>query len=154
MGELAPLLYRSPRALKRFVNVYRLLKASLRPADRFDYLDATKAPPHHEVVLFLLAVTVGMPSVSRAFFEEVAVYTDDIPDKDAPPADLGELLARMDRSAPDPSKIAGVAWAEEMARIRGWLSARPSKRPFNPHLPQLGYWARRVSRFTYRVNRW
>jgi len=33
MTELAPLLGRSPRALKRFINVYRLVKATLLPVE-------------------------------------------------------------------------------------------------------------------------
>jgi hypothetical protein len=63
---LAPLLGRSPRALKRFVNLYRLIKAGLTPAELNSFVRASQdALAEFEAVLFLLAIDTGLPRVSR-----------------------------------------------------------------------------------------
>jgi len=66
MNELRSLLGQTPRSVKRFVNVYRLIKAvSLDQSPKFveDRPDAD-----FKLVLFLLAVLTGLPSISREFF--------------------------------------------------------------------------------------
>lgn len=66
MDELRNLLGQTPRSVKRFVNVYRLIKAvSLNQRTKF--VD-DKPDADFKQVLFLLAVLTGMPAISREFF--------------------------------------------------------------------------------------
>ena len=69
MDALAPLLGRSPRALKRFINTYRLIK--VRAEDPVAYLrdDPPLAP--YRSVLLLLALSTGTPHTAAAFLDQV-----------------------------------------------------------------------------------
>jgi hypothetical protein len=67
MEDLRTILGETPRSVKRFVNVYRLIKAvSLNQAGHF-----VEDSPHADfkLVLFLLAVLTGLPAISREFFQ-------------------------------------------------------------------------------------
>lgn len=60
--ELAPYIGRSPRRVKRFVNIYRLLRASIRPgADAVNFIGTRENPGEHRAALALLAVLTGAP---------------------------------------------------------------------------------------------
>jgi hypothetical protein len=66
MEGLHSLLGETPRSVKRFVNIYRLIKAvSLDQASGF--VDE-KPDADFKQVLFLLAVLTGLPAISREFF--------------------------------------------------------------------------------------
>ncbi len=66
MDELRGLLGQTPRSVKRFVNVYRLIKAvSLDQPSKFV---EEKPDADFKLVLFLLAVLTGLPAISREFF--------------------------------------------------------------------------------------
>ncbi|MEM7183268.1 MAG: hypothetical protein AAF518_20315 [Spirochaetota bacterium] len=77
MLQLAPILTRSPRSMKRFVNVYRLIKVGMSELQWEVYYTQT-APRkeilawkfrNFEVVMFLLAVITGLPTISKLFFQ-------------------------------------------------------------------------------------
>lgn len=73
MQELADLYGRSPRAVKRFVNCYRLFKSMLLEHGRQPYLPPTPAGfQPYELALLLLAVVVGSPSAARRLIDEVS----------------------------------------------------------------------------------
>ena len=88
LGRLAPLLSRSPRALKRYLNTYRLIKAVLSP----DELPQAR---------FLLAVTIGRPEIGENLLEAIRAEEDSdtlgaIVDKDAAATTwLHEALPRV-----------------------------------------------------------
>ncbi|MCB1175939.1 MAG: hypothetical protein KDK36_00015, partial [Leptospiraceae bacterium] len=83
---LSPILGQSPRALKRFVNVYLLVKVGLSELQWQIYFD--KIHPKNglkdeknilrnfQSVMFLLAVITGMPSTSRIFFKSLRSKTN------------------------------------------------------------------------------
>jgi hypothetical protein len=60
---IAPLVSRSPRTAKRYVNTYRFLRASL-PSDSMTSYLADAQPPEYRCALLLLAIVVGAPDVS------------------------------------------------------------------------------------------
>jgi hypothetical protein len=63
--ELAPYIGRSPRRVKRFVNIYRLLRASIRPgADAVNFIGTRENPGEHRAALALLAVLTGAPTLA------------------------------------------------------------------------------------------
>ena len=60
--ELAPLLKKSPRALKRFINTYRIIRVHQEGPGRMEEFKA---------VLLLLAVMIGFPNEGEILFREV-----------------------------------------------------------------------------------
>ena len=97
MDDLRSLLGRTPRSVKRFVNIYRLIKAvSLDQAAKFvqDRPDAD-----FKQVLFLLAVLTGLPAISREFFRLLRAERSEIEQAqthDQPtPEPTGRTLAKV-----------------------------------------------------------
>jgi KAP family P-loop domain/WD domain, G-beta repeat len=123
MDELAALLGRSPRALKRFVNTYRLIKVrSVEPAALL-----RDDPPiaAYRAILFLLALCTGAPHAAAAFLDAAI--------------------------ASDPNRVADVlaGEGEERGRIDAWL-ADPASEPWRDlAAADLRLWAGEVVRFTF-----
>jgi len=136
IDRLSPLLGRSPRSIKRFVNVYRLIKAGLAPAELAGF--ARPAPhglPPHEAVLLLLAVDTGMPGLSRDLYEALA---ERIGSKDG----VHELLRWLDARHQDQPQ-------PEWRRLREWLD-RERRRLDAAAMHSLADWAPRVSRYSFQ----
>ncbi len=77
---LAPILTRSPRSLKRFVNVYRLIKVGMNDEQWKVYYKKEKPNSNYqwslknfEVVMFLLSIITGMPGTSRMIFQNFRI---------------------------------------------------------------------------------
>jgi hypothetical protein len=58
IGRLAA---KDPRAVKRLINVYRILRASLTPVQLRRLIGADQAAPDYPIAIFLIAVDVGQP---------------------------------------------------------------------------------------------
>jgi hypothetical protein len=71
MDQLAPLIGRSPRAVKRFVNVYRILRAGLHREELSAFLGEGGAIAQFPAVIFLLAVLNGSPSLATEMFQQL-----------------------------------------------------------------------------------
>jgi hypothetical protein len=123
LDELAPLMGDTPRAIKRFVNVYQLLCALPSPPD-------LESPLYEEAVAFILAVTDGLPRLSAALSEEFRKPSDG--------ATLATAVSGARARLP----------AEEIARYDEWAARHPSL--VRTDLKQLVEPARRVSRFSFR----
>ena len=80
INALTPLLGRSPRALKRFINIYRVIKASV-PSD--DYPAFSKTDGEFPIAVFLLAIVTNAPEIAQPFFsalyQKLADHTLDQP---------------------------------------------------------------------------
>jgi hypothetical protein len=63
MQRLSP-LFRTPRSAKRFVNTYRLIRATVEAADRPEFEGTREAPGSYRLVLLLLSVVAGYPNVA------------------------------------------------------------------------------------------
>ena len=71
MEALAPFHGKSPRAVKRFVNVYRLIRGLRRGDALVRFLEgAGDEPPTYPAVLFWLAVEAGRGSEASALYRE------------------------------------------------------------------------------------
>jgi hypothetical protein len=63
LAKLEPIAAKSPRAVKRLVNIYRLIKASVPQADVPAFEGSgSKAIPSYSSVLFVLALDAGLPA--------------------------------------------------------------------------------------------
>ena len=179
MEQLSPLLGRSPRALKRFVNVYRLIKVSqpsgtlkafLNPSvnDGHVLVDSTRdnlgpTPEKNEAemiadyqsVLFLLAVDTGLPDLAGDFFAalEHEDITGDGKSKEGLKAQLKGLEDKLKLTTA--SEDRGVL-DEQRVKLREWLASNgpDNKNGFLCHatgLRRLSVCAKRVARFSFQA---
>lgn len=127
---------RSPRALKRFVNCYRLLRVRHRAADLAAFLDASKGPPPYQRVAVALALVVGAPRAARtalgrlddgdattlgAFLGASVIANSTMPLSEKERARIDALLATtaarpvLDLPARDMVEAAHLAWRYSFA---------------------------------------
>jgi hypothetical protein len=71
MDKVAPLMPRTPRAVKRFVNIYRLYKAALAPEGLASFLGKPSQPGNFRAVQVLLALVTGTPRLAQRVFREL-----------------------------------------------------------------------------------
>jgi hypothetical protein len=141
IDELSPLLGRSPRALKRFVNLYRLIKARLSPPEHSAFVSRSeKSMADYEAVLFLLAVDTGLPRASRMLFEELLALANE---SSFPNVDIKGLIERLDKN---PS-----ANTSDWNALREWMSARQDIERLNRGIERMVEWVDQVSRYSFQA---
>jgi hypothetical protein len=112
MDELRGLLGQTPRSVKRFVNVYRLIKAvSLDQPSKFV---EEKPNADFKLVLFLLAVLTGLPAISREFFRLLRGERSEI-----------EQAQTLSWQVP----VTGRTLAQILKTLRGIVSGAPESLP-------------------------
>jgi hypothetical protein len=142
MKKLSGILGRSPRALKRFVNIYRLIKAGLEEHELKAFTRSRSPVADFQAVLFLLAVDTGAPLAARQFFDAVDVGAkgDDV-------VTIRWLVRQMEKASKD-SKNGG-----DSARLRQWLTSKDHAVPSEADLSVLASWTVRVGRYSFEVGR-
>ncbi|MCP5367178.1 MAG: hypothetical protein H6907_11990 [Hyphomicrobiales bacterium] len=133
MAALGGLVGRTPRSIKRFVNVYRVLKAADPRARRTDFTDGTR--PGFREPLFLLAVVCGHPRAAKRFFKELAKASGTI--------DGLELAASPQRVAETPDDEAWGVFTQAFDRFSAPMDDSLSVARLNDWLPA-------IKRFDYR----
>jgi Protein kinase domain/KAP family P-loop domain len=68
LGQLWPLV-RTPRATKRLINLYRLLRTPLNPVKLSELLGGADAEPEYPAVLLLLTIVTGFPDLAQSVIE-------------------------------------------------------------------------------------
>jgi hypothetical protein len=71
MDQVAPLMPRTPRSVKRFVNIYRLYKAALSPPAFARFVGTSDRPGNFRAVQVLLALVTGVPRFAQRVFREL-----------------------------------------------------------------------------------
>jgi hypothetical protein len=132
MGELARFIGRSPRATKRFVNVYRLIKAAL-PADE-KFVGSASAPGPFRGVMLLLALVTGVPTLSLAALRRINH-----------PAGDTSFWQIIDAIRNDPS----IAPHDEWERLDGFLTADTDSRWESLSVAELVKSVERVEQFSF-----
>jgi WD40 repeat protein len=148
MACLAPILGRSPRALKRFVNVYRLIKTGLTVHEARSFLRPNELLADYQAVLFLLAVDTGMPLLARDFFSIMEDGINAASLKETPP-DIKWLVKRMDEL----NQLNALKDSTNWSRMRSWLTAQGSAIPADTGLWVFVSWMKRVARFSFELGR-
>lgn len=124
----------SPRRAKRFANLYRLLKASLSPNERRNFLLENGREGSFSTAMALLAATTGTPIAARRLMAAL----DENSDVRRPVKDqLEAILEQID-----------VPAAEQPA----WRSihlALPQRPYVSSDLAELRFWATRIQRFSF-----
>lgn len=132
LGTLTP----SPRAAKRMVNLYRLVRISIPDGELAAFLGGTNGEPYRAVQV-LIAILTGAPESACELFERIlrASEEDDLlkvlaADNDRPGdsiADIGRKLERLNKEIGLPLKIPEYQkWCPKLARysFRTWRLAR------------------------------
>jgi TIR domain/KAP family P-loop domain len=141
IGELTPLLGRSPRALKRFVNVYRLIKAGLYEEELDSFLNSKFGLPDYQVVLFLLAVDTGAPSISAKLFRRFRKIFDRHAQKSADSASMDFQWLLSEFKDDDSS---------DWLQVKSWLESRRETWGLKYSLRKIGGWIPRVARYSFQ----
>jgi hypothetical protein len=135
--ELAPLLGRSPRALKRFVNLYRLIKAGLTPAEHNAFIRHNQDEVGgFGAVLFLLAIDTGLPRVSRAVFDAFLSMKET--------DDLSVLLGKVDKQ---PS-----ANTADWDTLKDWINDLKGTEKLDRGISVIAEWVPRVARYSFQAS--
>jgi hypothetical protein len=157
LARLGPLLP-TPRAAKRLVNLYRLVRISIPEPDLATFAGAGDGPGEFQVVQILLAILVGRPALAQRVFEEImaAPADSDIRTLLAKPAAestiangmgaCARISAVLDQAVADLSLRTGAAayqpWCPRLARysfhtreLAAGLSTGPVVRPGQPEHP-------------------
>ena len=127
---------KSPRRLKRFVNTYRILKASIDALDRERFVLEGGKHGEYRAAMSLLAITSGAPRISTRVFEHLRQQND---------TDTCQQLVEFVQTIQD---------AEEMpyavAAIQAYQNACGGT---DAILRDLKYWAPHAARFSFRSGR-
>ena len=131
LGEIIP----TPRAAKRLVNIYRMLRVSV-PEDELDDF-SPDGGKEYEAVVLLLGILVGRPSQSLEVFDALMSAHDDtdvrevlghFPAVDGPLADLFEQITTIEVRA-------YRRWAPRVARFSFQLAGLPEDRELTVNAP-------------------
>lgn len=141
MKQLSPLIGRSPRAVKRFLNCYRLIKVGLSANQLRTFLQKEGQPGEFTSVMLLLGVITGAPSISLYFIQELEKYTTTIK-----AINLNTFLNNLDTN-PEVGK------EQDWPRIKEFLQEQIDAGEGEPTLASLISITPRVSRYSFRVAR-
>jgi hypothetical protein len=139
IDQLAPLLGRSPRSLKRFVNLYRLIKARLTPSEHKAFTrKSDRSIADYEAVLFLLAVDTGLPRVSRLVFDELIAISRE---PNAHTVDQKQFIERLARKAD----------SSDWDTLRAWIEGQAQDERFNQGVMRIAAVVEQVSRYSFQT---
>lgn len=136
MKTLTPILSRSPRATKRFLNTYRIVRASLPSEKLAAFTDATSEGMDDQAVMFLLSVLTGAQSISNDFFECLF--------RQPPSSSSKDLSSALEARASAPG-------SSEIRAIRAWLSDFDKREGRSLPLGLLQEWAPYIMRYSFRM---
>lgn len=134
MLQLAGAVGKSPRRLKRFVNTYRILKASLDGLQQETFVLKNGSDGEYRAAMVLLAMITGAPRSSLGMLEFLANCAETSP--------VADLEAQINKSA-DPGEAKYI-----QAALTAYKNAQA-----NAKLGVLRNWAPEVARFSFRSGR-
>ncbi len=144
MQRLSP-LFRTPRATKRFVNTYRLIRSTIAADERPIFEGTREAPGSYRDALLLLSVVSGYPNVAPQLLLRLADASKD-------PATTWASFVQTCQIGPespilDPS-VRGGEWEDLCEGL-----TRIGASPIAPRtLAQLRPWIPRVARYSFSVS--
>ena len=109
LGQLG-VLVQTPRAAKRLVNIYRMLRVSV-PLDEMEKFRPGGGDEYQAVAL-LVGIMVGRPSQARSVFTELMAADDD--------SDVRQVLARFD-DLRHPLALIGELQVTKISSYRRWV---------------------------------
>lgn len=139
-------LFTTPRTVKRFINTYRLLRASVRADDVPAFEGSEPAPGEYQVALLLLAIVSSSPNEMAVFQSHLLHWLrqPDAPERKQAPWRWSEVLEeiRQPLIALDPD------WADIDAGLEPAV-AESFQHGFSKDV--LARWSLRVARYSFSV---
>jgi hypothetical protein len=134
MREVAALIGTTPRTVKRFMNLYRIIK--VRALDRRERFLERRGPwADFEILQLLLAISTGLPRLAPPLFQAL------VRGRGQP---LDSVLAALDDEDGD--------LAEDRGRLRSWLREQPGERWAPVPADRLRPWIDDVRRFSFIIH--
>jgi len=156
-------LFRTPRTVKRFINIYRLLRARVIPQDLDKFLENHQ----YRAPLVLLAVVTAYPNLSARFLNRLLWWLPKNLERDAL-SSWSDFLETLEASPETLDKLERLAAAKREARMtelraeRLLLTGDDEWRAMSQHVrtvlqpiplpfPEkvIEHWAHEVSRFSF-----
>ena len=154
-------LFRTPRAVKRFVNTYRLVRALVKQTELEEFEGTAAEPGTYRWAMLLLAVMAGYPNVAlrfvqhlgeaepssdfRAFTARAFAPPAAVASPAAPPAERSKARGSRPKRAPPPVAAAVDPFAAEWAALGRALETVDAPQTVSELLP----WLQRVVRFSF-----
>ena len=133
MTRLSPLLP-TPRAAKRLVNLYRLVRIGISEPRLAAFTGSEDGGPY-QVVQILLAVLLGSPSIAQQIFRDVMT------------ASAGSDILTVFAEAADPK----IAKAPLQAHIGAELARIAKETPLMVATEEYQRWCPRLSRYSFHT---
>jgi hypothetical protein len=144
--------------LKRFVNIYRLVKVSLSDPEQARFSPGTKHE-EYKLAMFLLALVTNWPMLASMFFQGIEVLVQQRA-QEAPPAHghdwpqvpaqvwckLGEHIEATVKTRPE---IAADAEWSRWPQMHTWLALAGEVPRLATDLDTLDRWAARIARYSF-----
>jgi len=161
-------MFRTPRSVKRYVNIYRLLRAGLASPEEVARFEGTQAQPgEYQLALLLLAAVTSFPNQAARFLAHLDDWLE-LPEVTARPDDEGvwrwqDVLDTCQAVAPP----AGASESEDLAESQAgpappdpaWelmlacleeITQQGFQQPFSR--ATLEKWVARVARYSFSVH--
>ncbi|WP_218141537.1 P-loop NTPase fold protein [Nitrosovibrio tenuis] len=136
MKELTKLIGRSPRAVKRFLNCYRLIRAGLQPTEIAVFIGKDGKSGEFKAVMILLALITGNPSISLYFLNEL-----EKPLKTGESNTIHTFLNRLDENQE-------IAMSPDWHAVKGFLENHIKLENMFASMVRV---APKVSRYSFKV---
>jgi hypothetical protein len=138
LGRLLP----TPRAAKRLVNVYRLVRIGVRSADLAAFVGDELGGPY-QAVQVLLAILVGHPEFARRVFLLVLETTSG----ELPDAAFADLVAVVELAGRSGGKPGGNTQSSGL--IHSLLAEVREDSPLSVSIDECRRWCPRLARFSF-----
>jgi hypothetical protein len=171
LKKLSSILGNSPRAIKRYVNIFRLLRVSLEEEKWNVYYHSSPSPDrrniwnleNYKIVMFLQAMITGLPTLSPFFFQELR-------DSDISKKNLQQLLEiirkkikkqkidseeEIENRTEITSPIHKKKMEKELGDLERWMQDRKIKDKESwdeLYINQIKFWDFAVSRYSFRID--
>lgn len=165
--RMAP-LFRTPRSVKRFVNIYRLIRVGLADDEVAAFEGTPETPGEYRVVLMLLAVVTGFPNIAPRFLGRLTrwIPLPDDPEARSPwdafletlhlPLEDVEAIVQEETADTGPSLERQSSDTQAWQRLGRALKEMADAEPETPFLPfsedVLTKWVGRVARYSFSFN--
>jgi hypothetical protein len=149
MVALSRVIGKTPRTLKRFVNIYRIIKAGLKGGDLEAFVGTGSKNPQYQAVLVLLSVAHGTPDVAPTFFRELKkAHEESVTNKQ----DVG-MSAFLQSIAELPSTVDESLQPEWASLIRELEAFAAGQNKNEIQVETLREWLPVIVRYTFQLGR-
>jgi len=151
MKQLAAIVGRSPRVTKRFVNTYRLIKASLTPVEFARFVGDEETEGTFRLPMLLLAIVHGTPDLAPHVFSAIRGAAADQPEADRTFKSLANAVIGKVTDADARGRVTDQA-VREAGRVRLFLESDDSGPWGSIPVTDLRQRLERVRQFTFNVS--